>query len=127
MKYQLLRKKKFSRYVQDEEIDGIISIASDVAVPVMAHVADKMNLPGNSLESSVWSTNKNEMRKRFAEHNLPFLNFVKSQLFKMLKILSVVLMVILSSNPQIGWKPWRSVGAKRALKNRSYELGMYCN
>ena len=71
----IVEKEKVLQICQDENIDGIISIASDVAVPVMAYVAEKMNLAGNSIESSVWSTNKNEMRKRFAKYNLPIPQF----------------------------------------------------
>lgn len=48
-------------------IDGITSVGSDVAMPTVNYVADKLGLVGNSLESTVCSTNKFEMRKKFEE------------------------------------------------------------
>jgi len=52
------------------EIDGITSVGSDVAMPTVNYVADKMNLIGNSLENTNNSTNKFEMRKRFQRAGL---------------------------------------------------------
>jgi biotin carboxylase len=44
-------------------VDGIVSIASDIAMPAVNYVANKMGLVGNSLESTLISTDKYEMRK----------------------------------------------------------------
>jgi biotin carboxylase len=44
-------------------IDGITSIASDIAMPSVNYVAHKLGLVGNSLESTLISTDKFEMRK----------------------------------------------------------------
>lgn len=46
-----------------ERIDGVTSIASDVAVPTIAFVAAEMGLVGNSVESAAKSTNKYLMRQ----------------------------------------------------------------
>ncbi len=54
-----------------EKVDGITSIASDVAVPTMAYVADKMGLVGNSIDSALKSTNKYLMRKALSEAEVP--------------------------------------------------------
>lgn len=43
-------------------IDGICTIASDVAAPTVAYVAEKMNLNANSYESACRANNKFEMR-----------------------------------------------------------------
>lgn len=48
---------------QKEEIDGVTSIASDVAVPTIAYIAAHMGLIGNSIESAAKSTNKYLMRQ----------------------------------------------------------------
>lgn len=48
-------------------IDGICTIASDLAMITVNYVANKMNLISNSLECSEVSTNKNLMRRRFEE------------------------------------------------------------
>ncbi len=50
---------------REERIDGVTSIASDVAVPTVAYVAEAMGLVGNSVESAAKSTNKFLMRQAF--------------------------------------------------------------
>jgi len=52
-------------------ICGICTIASDLAVVTVNHVACALGLPGNSLASTRKSTNKHEMRRAFAEHGDP--------------------------------------------------------
>jgi biotin carboxylase len=47
-----------------ERIDGILSIASDVAVTTVNYVTSKMGLTGNSIESASYSTNKFLMREK---------------------------------------------------------------
>lgn len=51
--------------------DGIVSIASDLAVPTVNYVADQMGLVGNSIWSSLVSTNKYEMRRTLSASGLP--------------------------------------------------------
>ena len=46
-------------------ISGITSIASDLASVTVNFVAGKLSLPGNSLDCSLISTNKHEMREAF--------------------------------------------------------------
>lgn len=48
-------------------IDAIATIASDLATLTVNYVAEKLRLPGNSLECTKKSTNKYEMRKAFKE------------------------------------------------------------
>ena len=50
---------------------GICSIGSDLAVPTVNYVADKLGLIGNDLICSILSTDKYEMRKTFVKNNLP--------------------------------------------------------
>ncbi len=52
-------------------IVGICSIASDVALITCNYVADKLGLVGNSMESTLKSTNKHFMRKAFEENGDP--------------------------------------------------------
>lgn len=51
--------------------DGIVSIASDLAVITVNFVAEKLGLTGNGMESAQISTNKYLMRKAFAENGDP--------------------------------------------------------
>lgn len=50
-------------------IDGITTIASDVAVPTIGYVANKLGLISNSVNSCLYATNKAEMRKKLEQDN----------------------------------------------------------
>ena len=52
-------------------IDGICSIASDLAVVTVDYVAEKLGLNANSIECSEISTNKFKMRTAFRKNNDP--------------------------------------------------------
>ena len=52
-------------------VDGICSIASDLAVGTVNYVANEMGLIGNSLKSSEISTNKYLMKRAFNSHGVP--------------------------------------------------------
>jgi biotin carboxylase len=54
----ILEKEKILEICKREQISGITSIASDLAVPTVCFVAEKMKLTGNSIISSIGSTNK---------------------------------------------------------------------
>lgn len=51
-------------------IDGITTIATDICIPTLAFVAEKMHLISNSYVSSVMSTNKGMMRAAFEKHKV---------------------------------------------------------
>ena len=52
---------------QDKQIDGICTIASDVAAPTVAYVAEQMGLVANSYQSAVTANNKYAMREAFTK------------------------------------------------------------
>jgi biotin carboxylase len=52
-------------------VDGVMTLAADRAVPVVARVAELMGLPGIGSESAHLATNKIAMRRAFAEHGVP--------------------------------------------------------
>ncbi len=56
---------------REEKIDGICTIASDVAAPTVAYIAEKMGLPGNSYECAVKANNKYLMREAFMGAKVP--------------------------------------------------------
>ncbi len=58
-------------------INGIISIASDLAMVTVNYVAEALKLTGNSWDSTLISTNKYAMRKAFYENGDPIPSFVK--------------------------------------------------
>ena len=51
-------------------ISGITSIASDIAVPTISYVAEKLDLVSNTYKDALTTTNKYEMRKIFIKHNV---------------------------------------------------------
>lgn len=67
----IVDKEKILEICQIEHIDGITSIASDVAVPTIAYVAERMMLVGNSTSSAAKSTNKYLMRKALHAAGVP--------------------------------------------------------
>lgn len=64
-------KEAILKVCQEEKIDGITTIASDVATLTVSYVAEKMGLVGNPDEFSQTATNKYLMRQCFMEHSVP--------------------------------------------------------
>lgn len=58
-------------------IDGITTIASDMAVPSICYVAEKLGLISNSFNSSLISTDKLAMRVAFSEANCSIPKFTE--------------------------------------------------
>lgn len=52
------------------KIDAITTIATDICMPTIAFVAEKMNLTSNSYQSSILATNKGKMREAFEKNNV---------------------------------------------------------
>jgi biotin carboxylase len=57
-------------------VDGVLTVASDRAVPIVAAVADALGLPGIGPETARVMTNKIAMRERLAAHGLAQPRFV---------------------------------------------------
>jgi biotin carboxylase len=51
--------------------DGVMTLAADRAVPIVARVAELMGLPGIGSEAAHLATNKIAMRRAFAEQGVP--------------------------------------------------------
>ena len=62
----IVEKEQILEICIKEQIDGICTIASDVAAPTVAFVAEKMGLVGNSYEASLKANNKWLMRQSFS-------------------------------------------------------------
>jgi len=54
-----------------ERIDGIMTIASDVSVPTVSFVAERLELPGYGFETAQTIQNKYRQRKVMAEKGIP--------------------------------------------------------
>ena len=67
----IVEKEEILQKCQEIHVDGICTIASDLASITVCYVAEKMGLSGNSMQTGLVSTNKYEMRKCFEEHSDP--------------------------------------------------------
>jgi biotin carboxylase len=52
-------------------VDGVMTLAADRAVPVVARVAELLGLPGIGSQAALLATNKIAMRRAFAEQGVP--------------------------------------------------------
>ncbi|MCF8296584.1 MAG: ATP-grasp domain-containing protein [Bacteroidales bacterium] len=66
----IIEKEQILEVCKAIQIDGITSIASDVAVPTVCFVAEKLGLTTNSYKESLITTDKYLMRLRFTEYNV---------------------------------------------------------
>ncbi|RKM57834.1 ATP-grasp domain-containing protein [Butyrivibrio sp. CB08] len=72
----ITEKEEILKKCQEIGIDGICSIASDLAMVAVNYVADKMGLSGNSLACTLKSTNKFAMRNALSEKGVPCPKYV---------------------------------------------------
>jgi len=67
----IVEKEQILEICAQEQIAGICTIASDVAAPTVAYVAEKMGLIGNSYECALRANNKYLMRQAFTKAGVP--------------------------------------------------------
>jgi biotin carboxylase len=58
-------------FAEKQEIDAVVAIAADRAVPVAATIAERLGLPGIGIDTAFLMTNKAAMRARLAEGAVP--------------------------------------------------------
>lgn len=77
----IVEKELILEVCKKEKIDGILSIASDVAVTTVNYVASKLGLFSNSIESALCCTNKYLMREKLqaAGLNCPRYRLIANQ------------------------------------------------
>lgn len=63
---------------RNEQIDAVVSIASDIAVPTVSYVASQLNLIGNTARSAYVSTNKYAMRMALSASDVRCPGFLKT-------------------------------------------------
>jgi len=76
----IIDKEKILSVCREEKIDGITTIATDVAVPTINYVAHELGLIGNSIESGFIATNKYAMREALKKGGVrcPFFQKISS-------------------------------------------------
>ncbi|MBO7618377.1 MAG: ATP-grasp domain-containing protein [Bacteroidales bacterium] len=67
----IVEKERILQVCREKQIDGICTIASDVAAPTVAFVAEHLGLVGNSYEVALRSSNKYQMRNAFVMAGVP--------------------------------------------------------
>lgn len=67
----IIKKEQILKKCNDIQIDGITSIASDLAMPTVNFIAHNLNLVGNSIEATRVSTDKFRMRQALKKADLP--------------------------------------------------------
>lgn len=65
-----IEKESILKICRDETIDGILTIASDIAVPTVNYVANELKLVANSIRSGLLATNKYLMRQALKKGGL---------------------------------------------------------
>ncbi|MDG1657575.1 MAG: ATP-grasp domain-containing protein, partial [Crocinitomicaceae bacterium] len=71
----ILEKDEILEICRTLKIDGVLSIASDLAVVTVNYIAHHMGLIGNDLNSSESTTNKYKMKQVLVENDLPTAKF----------------------------------------------------
>ncbi|MGL5988347.1 ATP-grasp domain-containing protein [Cetobacterium sp.] len=67
----IVEKEKILEEARKIKADGICAIATDLAMPTVNYIAEKLGFVGNSLESTKLTTDKFEMRKALISEDLP--------------------------------------------------------
>lgn len=67
----IVEKEQIAGICREIGIDGICSIASDLAAVTVNYVACQLGLPGNSMACTLKSTNKHHMRRAFEQNGDP--------------------------------------------------------
>lgn len=81
----ILDKGKILSFCKSIRPGGIISIGSDIAMPTVNYVAQKLNLTGNNLSCSLVTTNKLEMRRQLINNKIPcprYISFSADKIFR---------------------------------------------
>lgn len=73
----IVEKEKILGICKEKKIGGICTIASDVAAPTVAFVAEQMGLVGNSYHAAVLANNKFMMREAFSKAGVPCPRYIK--------------------------------------------------
>lgn len=66
----ITEKEEILKIAKELNVNGVISIASDLAVPTVSFLAEKLGLTGNSIQSSILATNKFIMKNALQKNNI---------------------------------------------------------
>lgn len=98
----IVEKEQILEVCREKQIDGICTIASDVAAPTVAYVAEKMGLVGNSYEVALRANNKYLMRQAFSVGGIPCPAYNKITSYEQLNIEAFRLPLIVKPTDRSG-------------------------
>lgn len=98
----IVEKEQILSICSEKKIDGICTIASDVAAPTVAYIAEKMGLVGNSYEVARHANNKYLMRQAFSAAGIPCPTYRKITSFEQLNIEAFQLPLIVKPTDRSG-------------------------
>lgn len=100
----IVEKEEILRICREEQIDGVCTIASDVAAPTVAYVAQEMGLTGNDYQAALRANNKYLMREALAAAGVPCPGFicVKAPITNNLSPLTLQLPLIVKPSDRSG-------------------------
>jgi biotin carboxylase len=91
----ILEKELIFKKCEEIGVSGITTIATDIAMITVNFVASKMNLVGNSIDATLVSTDKFEMRRSLSRNGIPCprFSFFEENNFKNLELFEFPLIV----------------------------------
>lgn len=97
-------------------VDGICSIASDLAAVTVNYVAEHMGLVGNSMSCVEVSTNKYNMRRCFEEHGDPSPKSIRVKCVEDLEGISLIFPVIVKPVDRSGSRGITKLNSMKGMK-----------
>lgn len=122
----IVEKEQILEICREEHIDGICTIASDVAAPTVAYVAEQMGLIGNAYEVAVRANNKYLMRQAFSAEGVPCPAFQKINTFEQIDLNCFQFPVIVKPTDRSGSLGVTKVEREDRLKT-AVEIALDCS
>ena len=122
----IIEKEQILSICQERHIDGICSIASDVAAPTVAYVAEKMGLVGNTYETAVRANNKYLMRNAFQKNGVPCPAYRRVLSIDGLDLTGLQFPVVVKPTDRSGSLGIAKVETKEGL-SQAVEIAMNCS
>ena len=98
----IVEKEQILSICREKQIDGICTIASDVAAPTVAYIAEKLGLVGNPYEVALRANNKYLMRQAFSVAGIPCPAYIEITSFEQLHTESLRLPLIVKPTDRSG-------------------------
>ena len=122
----IVEKEQILEVCREKQIDGICTIASDVAAPTVAYVAEKMGLVGNTYEVAFRANNKYLMRQAFSSTGIPCPAYQKITAYGQLDSKALQFPVIVKPTDRSGSLGISKVGRLEDLQ-AAVEVALNCS